>query len=546
MSGKDEKIVVIGLDGAPFDVISKWSENGILPHLKEVIEKSTFGCLRSSFLPTSPIAWTSIVSGKNSGKHNIFDWGYREKGTYKIRAVNSTNIKTTFLWDILNKKKKTTGIFNVPITYPPIPVNGFLVSGFDTPNTNVCFTYPEDLTPRIKGHVKDYALSYQESYTPGKERLFIDDLKSVIKAKKEAIFYLLDHFDLDFYLFVLMELDHLHHKMWRFVNDQAKADYIYEVYRLMDETVGEIMGRFPDNTTFFIISDHGAGPLEGIMYINKWLYQLGLLGIKENPSIFLKTLLEKTEFFSKTYAACSNLGLGKILRSLPKSIQENAATSFISFEDIDWKKTKAYSFGRFGQIYINQKGREPQGIVETKKECEDLVEHIISELSRIQDPDNGGKAITKVYRKDQVYSGPYLEDAPDILFEIKGLKYNSSVKFGLKKDSIFDSPEFFDSGTHRREGIFIAQGKNIKTGSSVNEATILEIAPTLLYLMGMEIPIEMDGRILEEIFTEEFRKNNIPCYTKEVAFSQPASSAGYSDTEEQEVKKRLKSLGYLE
>ena len=538
------KVVVLGLDGAPFRLIEKFSEKGILPNLTRLIKEGTFGCLRSSFLPISPVAWTSIFTGKNPGKHNVYDWIERKPSSYDIKTVNSGTVKEPVLWDMLNDAGISTGIFNVPITYPPRPVNGFMVSGFDAPSAKSCFTYPKELSSRIIGAVEDYPMAVREAYLPGREKEYIEGLKYVARKKKETILYLADNYDLDFYAFTLMALDHLHHKMWRFVDDAQGVSHIYDIYGYIDKIVGEIVERFPADTTFFVISDHGAGRLEGVMYVNNWLLQQGLLSIKGGPGTLLKKFLQESEIIPKTYKAFSKFGLGKILKALPRGVQHSAATSFFSFQDVDWMRTKAYSFGEYGQIRVNLKGREPQGIVEPGEEYEKTVELIIKELSGLKDPVTGKHVISKVHRRDEIYSGTSLHNAPDILFEIKGLSFDSSVSFGFKKEEIFGKPEFLDSGTHRREGTVIAKGRNIKQKVLTGEATILDIAPTILYSMGIGIPEDMDGKVLEEIFREEILENNPPKYTGK-RLSEKKAKKDLSRKEEKEVKRKLKSLGYL-
>jgi len=547
MISDKQKTVIIGLDGAPFNIIKEWSQAGILPNISKLIKEGIFSSLLSSFLPTSPVAWTTIMSGKNPGKHNVFDWGFRQDNSYRIATVNSRCVRTPLLWNILNQNNLSTGVFNVPITYPPSALNGFMVSGFDAPNTKVGYTYPEDLTAKIKLHLKDYPLFFRQSYVSGKENDFIEDIKYVINKKKEAISFLIDNFEMDFYIFVLMELDHLHHKMWGCFDSKEKAHYIHEVYKLIDETVGDIINRFPPETNFFIISDHGAGALEGVMYINNWLSQLGLLKVKKSPLMSVKNTLERLDLIPKIYEYCARLGIAKFLRALPSSLQYCAATNFLSFDDVDWSKTKAYSFGEYGQIYLNLKEREPLGIVHPGKEYDELVGTIIEALNKIEDPTSGKKLITKIHRKQEIYKGEYLHAAPDILFEIKDLSFDSSVKFGFGNKNIIGKQEFLDSGTHRREGILIAVGKNIKKNLLIDISSILDITPTILYSMELGIPADIDGKILKSIFTDEFIKGNVPYSTLSQEYKKPGVSdkADIDSVEQEEIKARLKSLGYM-
>lgn len=540
---------MIGLDGAPFSMIQKWAEEGILPNLQKMIRTGAFGPLQSSYLPETPIAWTSIITGKNAGKHGVFDWGARvQQGRYDIGVTTSRSSMEIPLWEMMGEENKKAGIFNVPLTYPPKPLNGFLVSGFDTPSAKVCFTYPASLSDEIRSRIKDYVIAVQEAYTRGNEERYVEGLLFCLEKKEETVLYLIDRYEADFSLYVFMELDHLHHKLWRLVEKGSEEDrrLFQKVYRRMDETVGKLVNKFDDDTTFIVLSDHGAGPLEGVMFINKWLMDGGWLKMKKGPSLYIKSFLSRTDFIAKVYRLISKFGLGRFGKLLPASLQHNLATSFISFEDVDWDETKAYAFGEWGQIFVNLEGREPQGKVKPGKEYEELLGEIRKELLKIVHPRTGEKMIEEVLRKEELYQGPMLEKAPDLTFTIGSLRYDSSVRFGFGLKEIFGPPEFEDSGTHRRQGIVIASGKAIKTGYRIEGATLVDIAPTALYLLDLPIPANMDGRMLGGMFEEDWLEAH-PIKLSERASEMPVPEEEKMSSEEMEmVKKRLRSLGYLD
>jgi predicted AlkP superfamily phosphohydrolase/phosphomutase len=543
------KVVMIGLDGAPFGVIQRLTEEGVLPNIKKLIEEGAFGPLLSSYLPETPIAWTSIVTGKNAGKHGVYDWGERVEGSYDIGLSLSHSCKEPPLWEMIGEEGRKSGIFNVPLTYPPRPLNGFLVSGFDTPNTKVCFTYPDSLSEEIRSRIKDYVLVEREAYTRGNERKYVDDILYVLEKKEAAALYLIDRYEMDFGLFVFMEIDHLHHKLWRLLEEGSEEEkrLFQEVYQRMDETVGKIVNRFDGETTFILVSDHGAGPLEGIMFINKWLMEEGWLKLKRGPSLYLKSFLSRTNLFVKGYRLLCKFGLGRLAKLLPASLQYDLATSFISFGDVDWERTKAYAFGKYGQIFINLEGREPQGIVGPGEEYEQLLKEISQRLLKLVHPRTGGQMVREVLRKEKLYQGPMLKKAPDLSFVIGDFRYDSSVQFGLGIDGIFGIPVFEDSGTHRREGILIASGKGIKTNFNIKGATLVDIAPTALYLLNLPIPNDMDGNVLTTMFREDWIKGHpIRHKEKESKDSSPETKTELSLEEMEMVKKRLRSLGYLD
>jgi predicted AlkP superfamily phosphohydrolase/phosphomutase len=543
------KVVIIGLDGAPFSLIHKWAEEGVLPHLHRLIRGGAFGPLMSSYLPETPIAWNSIVTGKNAGKHGVYDWGERVEGGYHIGVSLSHSCKEPPLWDLIGEEGKKAGIFNVPLTYPPRPLNGFLVSGFDTPSTKVCFTYPESLSHEILSQIEDYVLAERETYKRGKDRSYVDDILYVLEKKEAAALYLIDRYEADFSLYVFMEIDHLHHKLWRLVEENSRGgiELFQEVYRRMDETVGKIVNRFDEETTFLVVSDHGAGSLEGIMFINKWLMEEGWLKLKKDPSFYLKSFLSRTDLFVRGFRLLSKFGLARVGKLLPTSLQYSLVTSFISFDDVDWEQTKAYAFGKYGQIFVNLKGREPQGIVAPGEEYEQLLKEISERLLKLVHPRTGEKMVREVLRKEELYQGSMLKKAPDLSFVIGDFRYDSSVQFGFGVKGIFGVPMFEDSGTHRREGILIAYGKGIKSNFNIAGATLVDIAPTALYLLNLPIPIDTDGNVLTTMFKEDWIKSHPIRHKGEESKKSSSQTKEELSPEEMEmVKKRLRGLGYLD
>lgn len=540
---------MIGLDGAPFGLIQRWAEEGILPNLQKMIRRGAFGPLQSSYLPETPIAWTSIVTGKNAGKHGVFDWGERKGDSYEIGVTFSSSCKEPPLWEIVGREAKRIGIFNVPLTYPPKPLNGFLVSGFDTPSTKVCFTYPASLSDEIRSQIKGYVIAVQEAYTRGNEQQYVDGLLFCLEKKEETALYLVDRFETEFSLYVFMELDHLHHKLWRLVEEGDEKDrrLFQRVYIKMDEMVGKMVNKFNEDTTFIILSDHGAGPLEGVMFINKWLMQQGWLKLKKSPSLYGKWFLSRTDLIAKTYRFLSRLGLGKLGKLLPASLQHNLATSFISFKDVDWSETKAYAFGEYGQIFVNLEGREPQGRVKPGKDYEEFLRELQQGLLGLAHPKTGQRMIEKVLRKEELYRGPMVDKAPDLSFIIGEHRYDSSVRFGLGPKEIFGPPEFEDSGTHRGEGILIASGKGVRKGVRIDGATLVDIAPTALYSLGLPIPMDMDGKVLKNLFEEDWVKAHpVRFGERQVESISSEAGKGPSSEESEIVKKKLRSLGYLD
>ncbi len=535
----EHKLTIIGLDGAAYPVVGNWIKKGYLPNLGRIAGEGIFTTLNSSFLPITPIAWTSITTGKNPGKHGIFDWSIRSGRTHDFDLITSRHCRVPRLWRILNLYGYTTGVFNVPITYPPEEVDGYLISGFDTPDVDSDFIRPSSLRQEFTDRVPDYRLFVEEGFTKGQEERYARALMNQLQIKSKAIDFLLDRFDTDFSIFVVMELDHLHHKLWRLVEQDHPL--AVEVYRMADEIVGLIL-RKREGQNFMVVSDHGAGSLEGVVYVNRWLANEGLMKIRDSLLLRLKVLLGKTDLVARAYRILSRMGLGGLKRFLSKETQEQLATSFISFDDVVWTETKAFAVGEYGQIYVNR-AEEYDGGTVSRDEYGEVSGRIIEGLRNIRD-DKGVPMVDTIFRREDVYVGPHAALAPDLVFSFKGYAYDSSVRFGLGEKKVFGAPEFEDSGTHRREGIFLACGPSIVRQPDMMPLDILDITPTVLHMYGCPVAEDMDGRVASEVL----QGDNLP--VEEIAYTDAypleADRAVTSEKDDAEVIRKLKSLGYMD
>jgi predicted AlkP superfamily phosphohydrolase/phosphomutase len=240
------------------------------------------------------------------------------------------------------------------------------------------------------------------------------------------------------------------------------------------------------------------------------------------------------------------LGLGKqavqMGRGRRQDLQEKV---FFSFRDVDWARTKAYSMGNYGQIFVNLKGREPKGCVSPGAEYEEVLNELTERLHDLVDEESGDKIIDKVFRREEVYSGRYVERAADLMFLTKDMEYKA---LGL---SDFNSPRTIEpvfgcTGNHRMKGMLALRGEGaIREGGTIDRAAIQDLAPTILYLLGVPIPTEMDGIVLQNVFTPDFRMDHQPRYEDSQGRPARPEGSGYSPEEEEELTRMLKGLGYV-
>lgn len=553
-------LVALGWDAATWDLLTPWVEQGKLPHLASLMKRGSYGPIRSTSLPVSPAAWSTIITGKNPGKHGVFDWFARKPGSYAVEYVNTAQIKARPVWEYFNAGGQRMGVFNLPMLYPAVPVDGFMLSGLAAPDAAAeGFAYPPELLDELGSHLgTPYAHAESEIYTYGRETAYLQSILDLLDQQRRALRYLIEQHPCDAYLLVFMQTDHAQHKFWRYLDpsqagydaarDAPFADAIEQVFRGVDDFLGELLAQFgEEQANFMVLSDHGGGPVHGIMYINRWLQEIGMLHLKRDFSTRLKIGLAKTDLIGRVYRLVSKLGLGGVANLVSKPARNKVVNSFIGFEDIDWTRTQAYARGAFGQIFVNLKGREPRGIVSPGAEYTRVVNELVAALEELQHPQSGESnepLISDIRRREEAYHGDHLEQAADIMFSIQGYLYQSSVKLGFDSPSILGKSEYEDSGSHRPEGIVVLSGPGIRPGAPIHSAQVSDVLPTMLALAGLPIPDDLDGRPLEEAFTDNQRQR-IQIVPAEELNSPTAASPDLAEADLATVEERLRGLGYL-
>jgi len=565
---RNRKVVVVGLDGATFDVIGRWAEEGKLPNLDRIMKNGVTGRLSSVIPPVTPTAWASFMTGKNPGKHGVTDFDIRQKGSYHRIVPNASSIDGETLWSILSKAGLRVGVVHVPLTHPPEKVNGFVVSGYAlSPSIS---TYPPNLARELFSKVPGYRRIYSDTllvnYVPGMEDAYVKRILFATEKEAEVTFYLMENCEWDFFMTHFYFGDQIQHFLWKYINPKHPAfdpegsekygDVILKYYQKIDDVMGQILRKIDVNTTMIVMSDHGMGPLYKRVYINHWLRKLGLLKLKESNPTEIRHWPSKLGFSrEKLFKLVEKHSFPKFLMKIvPRSIARifywGVPIAYPTLDDIDYRRTKAYSAGHVGQIFINLKGRDPEGIV-PEGEYEELRTYITQKLYELADPESGEKIVDKVFRKEEIYWGPYIEQISDLLFIMRNMAYitQSSMgsgtpwEFGPDLNSLTGPPGYF-TAWHRMDGILMATGHDIKKEATIENVRIIDLAPTILRIFDVPIPSDVDGRVLKEIFNPEshLAKNKVRYRVQEVC---ERKKYRLTEKEEEEIKKKLKALGYM-
>lgn len=568
------KVVIIGLDGATFSLVMPWIKEGKLPVLTKLIKEGAWGSLKSTIPINSAAAWSSFITGKNPGKHGIFDFRYHDGKSYDIRFINSSCRRGKSLWKILCEQGKKVGVFNVPITYPPEEVDGFMISGLTAPEVNEKIFYPQELFKEIVSKVGMFTIKpfARDHIRLNRFDRIFEEMDSVVDQHFKVAKYLFHNKAWDFFCMVFGTTDHVQHFFWQhmdpnhpFHNPSRGALYgesIFKIYKKIDECVGSFLEKLDDNTTVIILSDHGAGANGNkALYLNNWLAQEGFLTYKDNPKVHNGKLdiLKNIVLFAKKHIPRKYKNK---LRSVTW-LKSRVETVYWDVR-IDWSRTKAFSDDNDGLIWINLKGRESEGTVNDGKEYEDLRNKIIERALDFTDPESGEKIFSEALRKKDIYYGDAIDLAPDIILVQNERQYmypyrNSNLsRYKLPIETItleqtINNP--VQTASHRIDGVLIIKGSPVQDGKNITNARIIDIAPTVLYLMGATVPEDMDGRVITEAINPDYLNSNPISYSsptlpvngegkgEELPVSQQAV---YNKDEEKQIEETLRSLGYID
>ena len=558
-----KKVIFIGLDGATFDVLDPLMNQGLMPRLKEFIDQGVRGPLETTIPPITPTAWVSWMTGKNPGKHGVFEFLLRRKGSGALpdSPVNSRSRDGLPFWDLLGQMGKRAIVTNVPCTYPPGLLNGVMISDFLTPRGRRDFASPENLIAEVESKFGPYELYITEVYSKGNVDKILDQLFTELEYKTKVNHYLMEQYGWDVFATHYWGTDRFQHELWHLLDeshsffDRAEHDAhigrINEYWNTVDSTLGKLFDDADDGTTVYLGSDHGFGPIEKFLCFNVWLIDEGLLVLKRDAmTLFKRSLFKLGLTPDLAYRSAMKMGLAHLRLSVGvtnrSKLMKLANLLMLSLEDVDWTRTVAFSKGNYGQIFINVRGREQHGIVEPGAEYEKVLGQVIDKLRGLIDPDTRKPLIGPVWRREDLYTGPHIDEAPDIQFLPNNMANKPLGTLDLTSNK-FITPVYGNSGDHRMHGIMIGRGPELRSGAQVEGAHIIDYAPTILHSFGVEVPADMDGRVLEEIFTEAYLRENPVRVSQQSGgeYAAPEGSPAMTEEESEEIRARLRGLGYL-
>ncbi len=568
------RLLIIGLDGGSFDLIRPWVNQGKLPNFKRLLEGSVWGELQSTVPPMTFPGWSALMTGKNPGKHGIFDFTQRRLGTYEIQILNVADRKAKTFWRLLSDAGKRVASIGVPVTYPPEPVNGVMISGFDAPANDSSIMYPPALYEELKKNVGEYILSadFVRLLVRGRLDKAVDALCEAVERKGATASYLLKRESWDCFMLVFGETDAVVHYFWKHHDPHSPhhdpkhgdqvPDPILRIYQKVDQCLGELLSHLSEETRVMLVSDHGVGgSSDKIIHLNRWLEARGLLHYRSladgsGGSLQMKVLHTLKSWIRAVFPK-------RIIKRL-RFQQEGIGIKMeakLRFGAIDWSRTTAYSEETpyYPNIWINLKGRDPGGIVEMGEEYEKVREQVKSLILEWRDPETGQPVVKQAFRREEIYRGEYVHLAPDLVIAwnldgdyayLSRPSYASKSRLPIekvKKRELSRSAFMVNrSGSHREMGVFALNGEGLRPGYQSMGAEIIDVAPTVLYLMGLAVPKDMDGKVLLDCFLPQYLEKH-PVSYHEAEWKAPENAHyAYTEDEEAKISDKLKALGYLE
>ena len=559
------RVLIVGLDGATWSVLGPYADEGHLPNLAKLRVDGCWGELRSTIPPLSAPAWSTFLTGKSPARHGVFhfvDWGDRsgEGAGPTDSLVDGSSIESPTIWDVVAHHGRRVGVINVPMSYPPRPVHGFMITGLLTPPDAPVFTYPPELSAELSGYQIDLdrfiaskPFAAEEGGTKPRREVKADlelvrEFHEMERRRGKTALELMRAHEWDVFTVVFTGTDRMGHYLWPYHRpadldgspESARLhEGIKEVYRTIDASIGELVAQAGDDVTVIVLSDHGMGPIyDRNTHWNKWLYDRGYVTLEQSSTRTVDGWLLRLGLPRDKLRALVSKVPG-VLRSRPVRSLKQAPTAAV-----DTTASTAYYerwFDPVGGIRINATGAERERVRD----------ELMAEIARIVDPETGTPIVREVHRREDCLSGPYVDRAPDIVV-IMHPRYGSSDRMSSYSSVVTPRPNISDPGGHHMDGIIVCTGPAIAPrAQACTDLEIEDVAPTVLHLMGLGVPSDMDGRVLTEMFVAGGPADR-PVRTDGPMTWWPNEAEARSSTrdetaaDEDAVRDRLRALGYFE
>jgi predicted AlkP superfamily phosphohydrolase/phosphomutase len=531
--GPAPRVAVIGLDAADFGFLDAWLAEGDLPNLARILGEGVRSPLRSTLPPVSAPAWASFMTGVGPGGHGLYDFVVEDPRTDRPVLARADLVRRPFLWETAAAQGRRPVVVNVPVTWPPRAFDGLLVTGMLTPEGSKQFTHPPYLAEEILREFPGYRCDLEIGLKEDREalRTHLDAMAGETAALMRS---LLKRGPWDLFVGVFTTTDRAKHLFW-----DERETVVRRHYRAVDAELGKLLGDAGGDALVIVLSDHGFHGVRTKFYLNRWLRERGWLEVREAAAGPATGATGDAEDLARgaEFLASAKRRRGLLARLLGTAGEPEAL-------EIDRARSRAWLSSVWtGGVRINLEGRNPQGIV-TKAEYEPFRDVLIAGLATLVHPETGGPLFDWVGRREDVYRGPMLEWAPDVVTRSEGLR----VHIGKNLDrGRLTRVSKHDTGTHSDVGILGLHGPCVRRGAAFTAPPSLEdVLPTALWALGCALPSDLDGRVLVEAFDPAVvAAHPVRVLADGTAAGPGVAQAGYDADEEEQLRRTLEGLGYL-
>jgi predicted AlkP superfamily phosphohydrolase/phosphomutase len=481
-------LFILCIDGGRFDVVKKWADDGHLPTFKRLMDNGVYGNIETILPgPHTALTWTSFATGKRPNKHGYL-YTFMPQDDHTFTLFNSKSIRCSRLWDILSEKNLSVGVMDLPMTYPVSPVNGFMVSSLMVPAFAKDYTYPPELSTMM-----DRYGGSATAQCPYPDKSCLDSLYIYTKQRFDAIYQLLEEHPIDVFFKHIEETELINHVFSSYFNPShprhlpEHLPWIREYYEYLDLQLGGLMDRFKDST-FILFSDHGACPVEHKIYVNNLLKELGyftpLVRKSKNNDLIKSIIAKGSILYGKLPFSVQKKIRGMIPKKLGAKIYKPITI------DANWQDTKAYCFS-WGMIFLNKSHKDY-----SPENHDKIVEDLYLKL-------NNHPLIKehayKVYKKEEIFGASTFDYFPDLYIYLHD---NAHSAYATSKNVLIEPCKDMMYNRHTLYGLFFAMGPELDKNKHV-DVNILDLTPTILHMLGLSVPSDMDGKVITELFSKD-------------------------------------------
>ncbi len=488
------RVLLFGVDGLTFDIVNPYMERGLLPNFQRLRDGGAQGVLQSLVLPMTPPAWMSIATGLSPAKHGVYDFWEYEKTENNLQGQIVTHRKGgKAVWNILSDWGKRVLVLNVPLTYPPEPVNGIMLSGYMAPDMKSGVTYPVSFKDELLAAIPDYKIDIDPSISSAeKGDVFVETLD--VTRTRTQMFRLMLTKPWDFLFVTYVGADRIQHLRW----DEIMAFHplAVEYYQKLDEALGLALDALDKDDLLMLVSDHGFRGIHHRFYLQEYLHRRGLQRMRDTTARqkvervdMVKRMVRKVVWGLKLQGIAH--GIRRQFRS-KGLIETKQEAQPVKLPDLDWANTKAWIPGYSGAIagYAN--------VFLDDSMTEEQIEELVTAIREIRNPATGQPLALEIHREDSLGTGEFAPKERHLIV-LAGEDITIINKLGHK--SLWESVGG-SMGIHHPDGVLYLYGAGVKQGTTIAPTHLYDVVPTILSFMHMPLPDELEGAVINEAFEQ--------------------------------------------